>query len=1436
MTHQEAETQQIPNRKPYNPILTHEAEETRPQPIKNSLEIQSSPKENKNKQKQKGLLYQIENSNIVSFLHFVFGIRLVLYINSLKRKKKPFSLDNIGPTSEQYNAENLERAFTKYFYELNRKYPGKKRVILYLLLKIFKKDLFIQLFWQTIYGASRISFIYFLYQMLLSVRTPTDSTGRAYAFAAGMFAFSLLSAYANHHLGFHAARVASYMKTGILAMMFRKVNKISAYTVHKLDLGKMINTISIDVNGLDRINLLVALIVGPFVLGGALGILIYLWGVEAFVGPFYILLVLILQVVVIKCTMGLRRQRSSLTDKRLNLLMETIQGIRLIKLYAWDLFKINQIKAVRADEIKCLKKISFLESLGRVFIMSSNYTSGFLIFMIQIERFDQIMYSKIFPSIMLLAYSRQIVGMQWLQGLTLLADLKIFCERVMHFMNLEEVEPVSVEPVRNVENAIEFEDFTGYWARQDLQSNFSNKSNGTKAEESDDLYIPVISNINLNVKKNSLTVITGRIGAGKTSLILSLTGEITYTKGYMRYSGSCAYVAQEPMLFSGPLRDSIIFGKPYNEELFWRVIDACCLTSTINNLPQKEMSEIGERGVFLGIKTTNQVALARALYADMDIYLLDNPFAGLDVKLASDIFNRTHQEFLKNKTVVLISQNLRFVQFADQIVVMENGKISAKGTYEELLKDNPDTKSSLKPEDKENNNINKAFKRNFGESITFLLEPTLIKNNLHECNISHNDHEPREEIIAASQDKGLYIQDKILDNPFASWKVYAKYFYLTFNWIRLPPMAVLFALCQGTNYVHMRFWALWAVHKISMTAGEAIIPSIVVGSIVLQAFLHLLYFNSTLNTSHKLHDAMLTGVIQSPLAFFDQNSVGKIVTRFSAEIGVLDKPFIASLLDLFEGFALSLVLIIAVWSTQVWILLPVGIWAIFFAVIYTWCKPALNQSKGLDAKYKGPPLVYFLVHIRALLMVRRRKQTENMMKTYFEKANDSLRATIASMVCGRVLAFLIDYVAELITIVTFCLFIRAKGSSITNGVFVNLIVYLPLTQQWFLRAFLIFRTLIASVARVVNYCDNYQKASFDRIDDPKHRAAGWPQRGEVNIKDIDFKYAYEDKPYIQKRSMFIKPGEKVAIIGRSRGGLSLFINLLTRTHEIQNDLSQDAFIKIDGVNINNVGLHLLRQSVTVMPQFAFIFHTTIRRNLDPTGCYSDEKLWDALEDVGLKELVQGFKMKLDTQLSQGGVILSNGQKYLFAMARGFLKDKNKILLVDEAMAHIDIANEVQIQRKICKKFKDATIINKTNRVWTLTNYDKIFVVKSGVHFEYDEPYRLLVNNIGDLEITNKDGYFASLVLATNSRISKIILLLTMKAYYKRHNLVLPVEAIKADVLEKLDKGVDSIKRVIADNFVVQDEANDKDEDVINPELIDEIILGDLAPKILPKLI
>ena len=262
---------------------------------------------------------------------------------------------------------------------------------------------------------------------------------------------------------------------------------------------------------------------------------------------------------------------------------------------------------------------------------------------------------------------------------------------------------------------------------------------------------------------------------------------------------------------------------------------------------------------------------------------------------------------------------------------------------------------------------------------------------------------------------------------------------------------------------------------------------------------------------------------------------------------------------------------------------------------------------------------------------------------------------------------------------------------------------------------------IVSVERVVAYTQLEPEPGYTRNIHPPN---DWPRLGSIQLNNVSLRY-YPGAPTILKNLNFtIKGGEKVGIVGRTGAGKSSLATALLRMPEPEGE------IFIDGVPTSNMNIQDCRRAMTLIPQSPFLFNNTLRRNIDPTGKYTDAKVWRVLKQVQLSTLLEkrgGAREQLNSMVTERGANFSVGERQLICLARALLL-KTKIILLDEATANVDYKTDQLIQDIIRQATKEYTVLTIAHRLDTVLDYDRIMVLEDGEIVEMGKPDELLKSN------------------------------------------------------------------------------------------------------------
>jgi ATP-binding cassette subfamily C (CFTR/MRP) protein 1 len=357
-------------------------------------------------------------------------------------------------------------------------------------------------------------------------------------------------------------------------------------------------------------------------------------------------------------------------DQRVNLVNEVLNGIKVLKLYAWETSFMEKLLEIRKIEVDYLKKYQYLEASQFMIFNSAPFIVSLASFAsyVLLDPISNVLDAKTaFVSLTLFRTLREPLFMLPF-GINNIIQGGVSLKRINQFLNAPEVDLQTISHDDTWDDPIVVRHASFTWG-----------SSKSRREE--------IRNLNFTIKPGSLVAVVGHVGAGKSSLLSALLGEMIKTKGQANVNGSVAYVSQQAWIRHMSFRKNILCGYPFSRKLYDKVVDGCALREDIAMLNDGEETEIGEKGINLSGGQKQRVNMARAVYANRDIYLLDDPLSAVDSHVGKHIFNKVigPRGILREKTRILVTHGISFLPVADLILVMEQGNITEMGSYRELL-------------------------------------------------------------------------------------------------------------------------------------------------------------------------------------------------------------------------------------------------------------------------------------------------------------------------------------------------------------------------------------------------------------------------------------------------------------------------------------------------------------------------------------------------------------------------------------------------------------------------------------------------------------------------------------------------------------------------------------------------------------------------------
>ncbi|KAM3584831.1 uncharacterized protein V6R79_000382 [Siganus canaliculatus] len=1141
-----------------------------------------------------------------------------------------------------------------------------------------------------------------------------------YATAMSLSAFGLTVL--QHLYYYHVQRTGMKIRVALCHMIYKKALRLNSESMGRTTTGQIVNLLSNDVNRFDEVTLnLHYLWVGPV---QAVVIIAFLWceiGPSCLAGVAIITLLVPVQTWFGKLFGKFRSKSMIFTDSRIRIMNEVVSGIRIIKMYTWEKPFSALITEVRRKEISHILKSSYLRGLNMASFFASNKIIVFVTFTIFAVLGNRITASSVFVTVSLYGTIKLTVTLFFPLAVEKLSETLVSVRRIKNFLLLEEVERrnAAAPLEEKKENCIEIETLTCYWDKS--------------------LDAPSLQNVSVTVKWHQLLTVIGPVGGGKSSLLSAILGELPHDTGTLKVKGRLTYAAQQPWVFPGTIRSNILFGKELNQQKYERVVRACALKKDLELLPDGDLTLIGDRGATLSGGQKARVSLARAVYQDADVYLLDDPLSAVDAEVGKHLFEQCICGLLKNKCRILVTHQLQHLRAADQILVLKEGHVMAQGTYSELQRSGFDLVMLLRSEEEQD-----RWSRSVDPDRLSLHSQTTSRSPSSHSSLLPPESSQAQE-LPVEMVHTMAEETRVKGN--VGGHIYLKYFSAGCSVLVLLLLLLLSVIAEAA-YILQDWWLVyWAreeyfnsstpavsmKHGVNATRSDeefklpfylSVYAGLTAAAVIFGYIRSLLIFHGLVRSAQTLHNNMFNAVICTPVRFFDVNPIGRILNRFSKDIGQMDSTLPITFVDFYQLFLQNVGVVAVAASVIPLILIPVLPLLFFFLYLRRFYLCTSRDIKRLESTTRSPVFSHLSSSLQGLWTIRALRAEERLKKAFDAHQDLHSEAWFLFLMTSRWFALRLDSICSLfITFASFgCILLRNGLGAGEVGLVLTYAVTLVGNFQWTMRQSAEVENMMTSVERVVEYSELKSEAPWETEKTPP---SDWPSKGQVTFNSVTFSYSDDGPAVLKDISATFLPGEKVGIVGRTGAGKSSLVSALFRLAEPQGK------IYIDGVLTSEIGLHDLRQKMSIIPQDPVLFTDTVRKNLDPFNQHHDDSLWRALEEVQLKPVVEELPGKLETVLAESGSNFSVGQRQLVCLARAILR-KNRILIIDEATANVDPRTDELIQKTIRDKFRECTVLTIAHRLNTIIDSDRILVLDNGSIQELDRPFTLLQNREGSL--------------------------------------------------------------------------------------------------------
>lgn len=1186
---------------------------------------------------------------------------------------------------------------------------------------------------------------------------------------------------------------------------------------HAVGAGHVVNLASTDIERFQKLSQMLSYIAyAPVEVGVILWLLYREVSHGALAGLAAMTLLIVIQGLFSRAFGTLRHDTAVLTDERVRVTGQVIAGSRVLKMAGWEPPFLAAVKAVRDREVRVIQKSNMLRAVNEALFSVAPLVVGAATFLTAWAIGVTLSSRRVFVTMSLFAFLQADLSKFFVVGLESIAEIDISFQRLKALLLQPEAGQGAPNTVAEAPGAsAEVADADAEAAPENLAVRLRNVNCSWSEKRS-----LALKDVNLDVLAGELVAVVGEVGSGKSSLLLLLLNELRAQAGAgvtVAVTGRIAYVSQTPWILTGSFRENIVLGASFDAARYAAVLDACGLQRDLQHLSAGDATTIGERGINLSGGQRARLSLARCCYQaeSADVFLLDDVLSALDAAVGRRVFESCVCGLLRHKTRIMVTHQLQYVRAADRVVVMSHGSILLQGSFQAVASAHAAAAASpdgsavgaalaevFATGSEQAGNNSTSSNSGSGATSGGDSEEAAVVSDLSDTPLPDNAGSSTPAAASSSETsssnahsaaaaatkaeggapKGL-IQAESMAKGSVKGSVYLRYWASAGGPLVVLYLAILMAAGSTIFTLSSVYLAKWA--GLPAAQQQEAQPVIIYGALVaaslgISLIRSVAFFRAAVSAAFHIHNAAFARIICATLLFFDSNPAGRILNRFSRDLGVADDSLPITFFDLLNALLAVLSTLALVFAVNPWLLIAVTPLAVAFFQLRKYYMVTARAVKRLESVTRSPVFSLMGECLNGLPVLRAFKLQPMLMQRYYQAADANFRAYFAFISTSRWLGVRLDAMCFLLLIATTfaCVALADELPASIIGVALSYVLTVTNTFQWMVRQSSEVENAMVAVERLLEYAEDTpvedvaltdaQRAAATAHADtaaaqqqhkqhkqhelavhvnPLHSPvpAGWPNSGAVTFNSVVMRYRPGLQPALRGVSFNIPGGSRVGIVGRSGAGKSSILLSFLRLveperHPLSPAVAAEAGLSatatassgvapggcgicIDGVDIASVSLTALRAACSVVPQEPVIFVGSVRTNLDPFVQHTDNEVLAALQAVQLARFVQAHG-GLNMQLTEGGSNLSVGQRQLLNLARAVLR-RSKVLVADEPTAATDSDTDAAIQTAIRTAFKGSTIITIAHRLDTIIDCDVIVVMDAGKAVEVGSPHQLL---------------------------------------------------------------------------------------------------------------